>query len=47
MKEIFDVKENPLSWIDWLVSGSKHANFFETRATEYEVSGLKGDDWGY
>jgi glutaredoxin 3 len=46
MKEIFDVKENPLEWIDWIVSGSKHGNFFEQKITDYQASGLTGD-WTY
>lgn len=46
MKAIFDVNENPLPWIDWIVSGSKHGNFFEQRVTDYQVSGLVGE-WKY
>lgn len=46
MKEIFDVTENPLPWIDWLVSGSKHTNFFEARVSSYQTSGLVGE-WTY
>lgn len=38
--------ENPLPWIDWILNGADHTNFFENRVTEYEVGGLVGD-WGY
>lgn len=43
MKSIFEVGDNPLPWIDALVGGSKHTNFFESKVTEYEVAGLEGD----
>ena len=43
LKAIFGIKENPLEWMDLMMSGKEHANFFEARATEYS----KGDtDWG-
>ena len=38
----FKVKENPLPWLEWVVNGADHSNFFETRVTEYEVGGLTG-----
>ena len=42
MKPNFKVKENPLPWLDWVLNGADHSNFFETRVTEYEVAGLEG-----
>ena len=42
MKPIFKVKENPLPWLEWVLNGADHTNFFENRVTEYEVAGLKG-----
>ena len=45
MKTNFKVKENPLPWLEWVLNGADHTNFFEGRVTEYEVAGLKGD-WG-
>ncbi len=45
-------KENPLPWLQVLLSGVEHANFFEARATEYSKAATKGqwtgDDgvWG-
>lgn len=43
----FGVKENPLTWLDWILGASTHSNFFETKVAEYEVAGLQGDSWGY
>jgi glutaredoxin 3 len=43
MKTNFKVKENPLPWLEWILNGADHTNFFENRVTEYEVAGLKGD----
>ena len=36
---------HPLPWLDPLLSGHEHANFFEARATEYTKSATRGD-WG-
>ena len=35
--------KNPLEWMDELLSLPEHANFFETRATEYSKAATKGD----
>ena len=43
LEPIMGAKKNPLPWIDWITSGVEHANFFETRATEYGKGGLQGD----
>ena len=32
---LYGVKENPLPWLQSMLSGVEHANFFEARATEY------------
>ena len=42
MKTNFKVKENPLPWLEWVLNGADHTNFFENRVTEYEVAGLSG-----
>ena len=42
MEEIYDVKENPLEWIDTMLNGVEHMNFFEGRATEYSKASTKG-----
>jgi len=45
MKPIFKAKDNPLPWLDWVLNGASHDNFFEKRVTEYSVVGLTGE-WG-
>ena len=42
MDEIYDVKENPLEWIDTMLNGVEHMNFFEGRATEYSKASTQG-----
>ena len=39
---IYGVKENPLPWLQSLISGVEHANFFEARATEYSKAATRG-----
>lgn len=43
LKTNFKVKENPLPWLEWVLNGADHTNFFENRVTEYEVAGLSGN----
>jgi ribonucleotide reductase beta subunit family protein with ferritin-like domain len=43
LKTTFKIKENPLPWLEWVLNGADHTNFFENRVTEYEVAGLTGD----
>jgi len=47
MKPMFGVKDNPLPWLDWVLNGASHDNFFEKRVTEYSVVGMEGDDFGW
>lgn len=42
MKPIFGVKDNPLTWIDELVSIPTHTNFFENKSTDYTKGALTG-----
>jgi ribonucleoside-diphosphate reductase beta chain len=35
--------ENPLGWLDWVLNGNEHTNFFEAQATEYSKGTLQGD----
>ena len=35
-------RENPLPWLQALLSGVEHANFFEARATEYSKAATQG-----
>ena len=46
LKPNYKVKENPLSWLDWVINGVEHANFFESRATEYNKGTITGSLWG-
>ena len=46
MKPVFKQKDNPLPWLDWVLNGASHDNFFEKRVTEYSVNGMEGD-WGW
>lgn len=43
LKPNFGVKENPLEWVDWMLNGSEHQNFFEGRASDYSKGALTGD----
>jgi ribonucleotide reductase beta subunit family protein with ferritin-like domain len=46
LKPVFKQKKNPLLWLDWIVSGDDHSNFFEKNVTEYSANGLIGEwDW--
>lgn len=36
-----EVRKNPAPWMEWLVSGAKHDNFFEKKVTDYS-HGLEG-----
>lgn len=45
LKTNYDIRENPLPWLDWILNGVEHTNFFENRATEYAKGALTGS-WG-
>jgi len=47
LKPNYKVKENPLPWLEWIVSGDSFKNFFEGVVTDYSKNGLVGDDWGW
>jgi len=42
LPEVYGVTENPLPWLQVLLSGVEHANFFEARATEYSKAATTG-----
>ena len=46
LKPNFAVKDNPLPWLDWVLNGVEHTNFFENRSTEYAKGSMTGDLWG-
>ena len=45
LNPIYDVKKNPLTWLDTMLNGVEHMNFFEGRATEYSKASTRGS-WG-
>jgi len=48
MKKIFDIKENPLPWVEAML-GASHTNFFEQKVSDYAKGALSGsweDVWG-
>jgi glutaredoxin 3 len=46
LKGNYGVTENPLEWLEPLISTTSFDNFFETTVTEYSSNGLEGD-WGW
>jgi ribonucleoside-diphosphate reductase beta chain len=40
---IYMIDEHPLPWLAPLLNGVEHANFFETRATEYSKGATRGE----
>ncbi len=42
LEPIYDVQKNPLPWMDEMLNGAEHANFFENRATEYSKASTEG-----
>ena len=43
LEPIYDVKKNPLTWLDNMLNGVEHMNFFEGRATEYSKASTQGN----
>jgi ribonucleoside-diphosphate reductase beta chain len=39
---IYGVHKNPLPWMDEMLNGVEHTNFFENRATEYSKAATRG-----
>lgn len=49
LKPNYGADTNPLPWLDWVLNGVEHTNFFENRATEYAKGALTGswaEVWG-
>jgi len=42
LNPIYDVEKNPLPWMDEMLNGIEHMNFFEGRATEYTKAATTG-----
>jgi ribonucleoside-diphosphate reductase beta chain len=45
LRPMFMIDDHPLPWLAPLLNGVEHANFFETRATEYSKAATRGN-WG-
>jgi len=45
LKGNYKIKENPLPWLDWMLSNDNHTNFFEQTVSDYSKDGLVGDWW--
>jgi len=42
LKAIYHIPKNPLRWMDEILNGVEHANFFENRSTEYSKASTQG-----
>ena len=43
LKGVFNVKKNPLPWVEEMINAPTHTNFFENRATDYSKGALSGN----
>ena len=39
---VYGIEKNPLPWMDEMLNGAEHTNFFENRATEYSKASTGG-----
>ncbi len=42
LEPVFGIEKNPLPWMDQMLNGAEHTNFFENRATEYAKASTQG-----
>lgn len=42
LQPLYKIEKNPLPWIDEILNGVEHANFFENRVTEYSKAATTG-----
>src|SRR5690606_35570638 len=42
LEPVFMIEKNPLPWMDEMLNGAEHTNFFENRATEYSKASTEG-----
>jgi ribonucleoside-diphosphate reductase beta chain len=45
LKANWGYANNPLPWVDWVISGDSHVNFFEQRVTDYNTDPFEGKTW--
>ncbi len=43
LSPIYNIKTNPLPWMEAMLYGKEFGNFFETRTTEYSKGSIQGD----
>lgn len=43
LQPVYRVEQNPLPWMEEMLNGVEHANFFENRSTEYSKAATQGD----
>jgi len=43
LQPMYHIEKNPLPWLDEILNGVEHANFFENRATEYSRAATQGN----
>jgi ribonucleoside-diphosphate reductase beta chain len=42
LEPLYGVDKNPLPWMDQMLNGAEHTNFFENRSTEYSKASTQG-----
>ena len=42
LQPIFRIEQNPLPWVEEMLNGAEHTNFFENRSTEYSRAATRG-----
>ena len=42
LKDIYMIDNNPLPWLDEILNGVEHTNFFENRVTDYSKASTTG-----
>ena len=42
LQPLYRIEGNPLPWLDAMLNGMEHANFFENRSTEYSKAATRG-----
>ncbi len=42
LQPVYRIERNPLPWMEEMLNGVEHANFFENRATEYSKAATRG-----
>ena len=43
LQPVYRIEKNPLPWMEEMLNGVEHANFFENRSTEYSKASTQGD----